>query len=76
MCGYACVNCGRCKGEAPAFSIDLENVPGYCAACGTINGPLDEACGECGAALDGGTSSRRMREAFLKNLDETLSKAV
>ena len=51
MCGYACTNCGRCRGEAPRYLTSLEDVPGYCAACETLNGPTSSTCKNCGAAL-------------------------
>lgn len=52
MCGYACVNCGLCKGENRKPQIALENIKGYCMACGFLNGALDRVCKKCGAELE------------------------
>ena len=52
MCGYACVNCGRCRGETSAFAASMDRVPGYCTACGTLNGPSAKTCASCGAEID------------------------
>lgn len=51
MCGYACVNCGRCRGEEPQFKMDQSEIPGYCVECGELNRPTAVACKKCGAPL-------------------------
>lgn len=51
MCGYACVNCGRCRGEAPKYATPLKDVPGYCVACETLNRPTARVCANCGEPL-------------------------
>lgn len=69
MCGYACVNCGRCRGEAPAFAMDMERVPGYCERCEAINGPTAQICGTCGAPLASAERAAQLRATYLSHPD-------
>lgn len=41
MCGYACMNCGRCGKKPARPKPALEEVPGYCKACGSRLGSAD-----------------------------------
>ena len=65
MCGYACVNCGRGRGETAAFAASMDRVPGYCAACGTLNGPSAKTCASCGAEIDADAVAKRVRDDYL-----------
>ena len=65
MCGYACVNCGRCRGETSAFAASMDRVPGYCAACGTLNGPSAKTCASCGAEIDADAVAKKVRDDYL-----------
>ena len=65
MCGYACVNCGRCRGEVSAFASSMDKVPGYCAACGTLNGPSAKTCSTCGAVVDAASVAKKAQDDFL-----------
>lgn len=62
MCGYACINCGRCKGES-RFTIAV----GLCGFCGERNDPHAMRCASCGKRLTPppgqSFSARQMREA-------------
>lgn len=58
MCGYACVNCGRCRGEAPKFVVEQNDIPGYCRECGHLNRPSATACASCGAVLQNSVALR------------------
>lgn len=69
MCGYACVNCGRCRGEAPAFAMDMERVPGYCERCEAVNGPTAQVCGMCGAPLASAERAAQLRATYLSHSD-------
>lgn len=46
-CGYACINCGRCKGRLPKPIL----VP-RCMACGYENPLGSVICAKCGASLE------------------------
>lgn len=46
-CGYACINCGRCKGRLPKPIL----VP-LCPACGHDNPFGSETCEACGGSLE------------------------
>lgn len=58
MCGYACVNCGRCRGEEPKYVTPLKSVPGYCVACETLNRPTATICASCGGSLANSATTR------------------
>lgn len=45
-CGYACVNCGKCSGEARRLMG-----PGECPVCHDGGSPQDRTCSKCGAPL-------------------------
>ena len=45
-CGYACVNCGRCKGRLPKPILVTR-----CVACAHENPRGSEVCEACGASL-------------------------
>ncbi len=45
-CGYACINCGLCKGKLPKPIL----VP-LCLGCGHENPLGTECCEQCGASL-------------------------
>lgn len=45
-CGYACINCGLCKGKAPKPIL----VP-KCIVCGTDNEQGSTLCISCGNSL-------------------------
>ncbi len=47
MCGYACMQCGACKGTRAGI---VPKVP--CTACGALNDPGRELCESCGAPLE------------------------
>ncbi len=51
MCGYACCNCGKCRGEASKHLASLEHVPGFCRECDFLNNPTAAVCKSCGASL-------------------------
>ena len=42
-CGYACVNCGKCKGQVRPLRCE-----GVCPACGTANSADALVCAVCG----------------------------
>ena len=45
-CGYACINCGLCKGKAPkSFLLSR------CIVCGTDNEQGTAVCKTCGNSL-------------------------
>ncbi|MCI2242528.1 zinc-ribbon domain-containing protein [Adlercreutzia faecimuris] len=46
-CGYACMNCGQCRGVLPKPIL----VP-RCVACGHENPRGSRACEACGASLE------------------------
>ncbi|MDR2197174.1 MAG: zinc-ribbon domain-containing protein [Coriobacteriales bacterium] len=46
MCGYVCVNCGRCRGESKPLSPR-----GQCPRCGTQNDLEARRCSQCGIPL-------------------------
>lgn len=46
-CGYACINCGRCKGRMPKPIL----VP-LCPFCGYDNPFGSETCEKCGGSLE------------------------
>ena len=46
MCGYACINCGKCKGE-----VKNPLGPGPCTFCGAQNDPASARCSACGKRL-------------------------
>lgn len=45
-CGYACVNCGKCKGVVRDVTPE-----GYCPACKFQNDTSSEFCTQCGMRL-------------------------
>ena len=45
-CGYACINCGKCRGVLPKPIL----VP-KCLECGHDNELGSETCEKCGASL-------------------------
>lgn len=61
MCGYACTNCGRCRGEAPKFVVAQNDIPGYCSECGELNRPSATVCKRCGATLGNSVALRQKR---------------
>lgn len=65
MCGYACVNCGRCRGETSAFAASMDRVPGYCTECGTLNGPSAKVCSACGASVDAAAVAKKAQDEYL-----------
>lgn len=46
-CGYACMNCGKCRGILPKPIL----VP-RCVACGYDNPRGSATCAACGASLE------------------------
>ena len=42
-CGYACINCGKCKGE-----IRKPMAAGYCPFCKHLNDSYATICDRCG----------------------------
>ncbi|MDR2196940.1 MAG: hypothetical protein LBO07_03135 [Coriobacteriales bacterium] len=47
MCGYVCMNCGRCKGENRFASWR----PGVCMSCGAQHAVGTEVCPICGGKV-------------------------
>ncbi|GAA6488398.1 hypothetical protein K270103H11_09650 [Gordonibacter urolithinfaciens] len=45
-CGYACVNCGKCKGKARPLMK-----PGECPVCHATNPLGSRRCTKCGSPL-------------------------
>jgi hypothetical protein len=45
-CGYACINCGKCKGE-----VRKPLAPGYCPACKRQNDAAADVCEQCGMRI-------------------------
>lgn len=56
MCGYACMQCGACKGAQAAIA---PKVP--CTVCGMLNDPRRKSCEGCGAILEDITPGVAMR---------------
>lgn len=50
MC-YSCNGCGQCGNGRVKKGPSREDLPGFCKACGKLNGPESAACGWCGAEL-------------------------
>ena len=53
-CGYACVNCGKCKGVARPLRCE-----GICPACGTVNDEGAATCAVCGMPIPPRPGRRR-----------------
>ena len=51
MCGYACTSCGKCGKKRNGNLPTLFDAPGYCIACGFLNGPSSAECKKCGNPL-------------------------
>ena len=62
MCGYAWMNCGRCGKKPARPKPALEEVPGYCNACGHMNGPTAKRCKACGSRLGSADSLKQPAE--------------
>ncbi|MGI6033800.1 MAG: hypothetical protein ACOX69_10320 [Coriobacteriales bacterium] len=60
-CGYACINCGRCKGRAPKPIY----VP-VCIYCGHTNPFGSKTCEACGKSLKliPGTTNTANKDGF------------
>ncbi|MBC2889415.1 zinc-ribbon domain-containing protein [Gordonibacter massiliensis (ex Traore et al. 2017)] len=57
-CGYACVNCGKCKGESRPLMK-----PGECPVCHEANPPERRTCSKCGSPLAPAAGAARGRSA-------------
>lgn len=51
--------------ETSAFAASMDRVPGYCTACGTLNGPSAKTCSVCGAVIDADAMARKVRDEYL-----------
>lgn len=45
-CGYACIGCGRCRGESRKLNITT-----VCFRCGHDNEPGARRCSQCGLEM-------------------------
>ena len=70
------VTCGSGRGEAPAFAMDIERVPGYCERCEAINGPTAQVCGMCGAPLASAERAAQLRATYLSHSDASQTGAA